>query len=101
MFILVFFSVVGVFSVVYQVLYWVLYWLCFDLQLLSIEGVTSYSDEHFWRHSSNVICGTIHVQVNPDSSEQKIVSQVHNKKTVSLLLSPMPLSVFLLSVFVI
>lgn len=45
-------------------------------KILSIEGVTSYSDEHFWRHSSNVICGTIHVQVNPDSSEQKVVSQV-------------------------
>ena len=50
--------------------------LCMCLQLLSLEGVISYRDEHFWRHSSKVICGTIHVQVRPEISEQKIVSQV-------------------------
>lgn len=45
-------------------------------KLLAIEGIVSYRDEHFWRHSSKVICGTIHIQVKPDASEQKIVSQV-------------------------
>ena len=46
------------------------------LQVLSLDGVTSYSDEHFWRHSMRVVCGTIHIQVLPEASEQKIVSQV-------------------------
>lgn len=45
-------------------------------KLLSIDGVVSYSEEHFWRHSSRVLCGTIHVQLEPDASEQKVVSQV-------------------------
>ena len=47
--------------------------------MLSIDGVISYSDEHFWRHSSRVLCGTIHVQLQPDSSEQKVVAQVCRK----------------------
>lgn len=45
-------------------------------KLLSLEGIASYSDDHFWRHSSNVICGTIHIQINAECSEQKVVSQV-------------------------
>ena len=49
-------------------------------QLFSVEGVLSFRDEHFWRHSSNVVGGTIHVQVKPDVSEQKVISQVHNIK---------------------
>jgi zinc transporter 5/7 len=45
-------------------------------KLFSVDGVLSYSEEHFWRHSSRVLCGTIHVQIEPDASEQKVVAQV-------------------------
>jgi len=45
-------------------------------KVLSLDGVTSYSDEHFWRHSSRVMAGTIHIQVTSEASEQKIVAQV-------------------------
>lgn len=41
-----------------------------------IEGVISYRDPHFWRHSANVTAGTIHLQVMPDVVEQRIVQQV-------------------------
>jgi len=46
------------------------------MKLLSVDGVLSYSDEHFWRHSSRVLCGTIHIQLKPEAREQKVVSQV-------------------------
>ncbi len=45
-------------------------------QVLSVEGVLSFRDEHFWRHSSNVVCGTIHIQIKPEVSEQKVIAQV-------------------------
>uniref|UniRef100_A0A8C6SS49 Zinc transporter n=1 Tax=Neogobius melanostomus TaxID=47308 RepID=A0A8C6SS49_9GOBI len=41
-----------------------------------IEGVISYRDPHFWRHSASVMAGTIHLQVMPDVVEQRIVQQV-------------------------
>lgn len=41
-----------------------------------IEGVISYRDAHFWRHSASVLAGTIHLQVMPDVVEQRIVQQV-------------------------
>uniref|UniRef100_A0A1A8BW69 Zinc transporter n=1 Tax=Nothobranchius kadleci TaxID=1051664 RepID=A0A1A8BW69_NOTKA len=41
-----------------------------------IEGVLSYRDPHFWRHSASVIAGTIHLQVMADVVEQRIVQQV-------------------------
>lgn len=41
-----------------------------------IEGVVSYRDPHFWRHSANIIAGTIHLQIMPDVVEQRIVQQV-------------------------
>jgi len=44
--------------------------------ILSIEGVVSYRGEHFWRHSSEVVGGTLHVQIKPQVSEAKIVQQV-------------------------
>ena len=47
-------------------------------QVLSIEGVLSYRGEHFWRHSSNVVCGTLHVQVQPQVSEAKVIQQVND-----------------------
>ncbi|ELT96504.1 hypothetical protein CAPTEDRAFT_20619 [Capitella teleta] len=47
-------------------------------KLLSVEGVISYREDHFWRHSSKVICGTLHVQIKADASEQKIVSQTNS-----------------------
>uniref|UniRef100_A0A3Q3KJK0 Zinc transporter n=1 Tax=Monopterus albus TaxID=43700 RepID=A0A3Q3KJK0_MONAL len=41
-----------------------------------IEGVLSYRDPHFWRHSANMIGGTIHLQIMPDVVEQRIIQQV-------------------------
>ncbi|XP_051907058.1 proton-coupled zinc antiporter SLC30A5 [Hippocampus zosterae] len=41
-----------------------------------IEGVLSYRDPHFWRHSASVIAGTIHLQIMSDVVEQRIVQQV-------------------------
>ncbi|KAK5617238.1 hypothetical protein CRENBAI_009692 [Crenichthys baileyi] len=41
-----------------------------------IEGVLSYRDPHFWRHSASVIAGTIHLQVMSDVVEQRIIQQV-------------------------
>ena len=41
-----------------------------------MDGVLSYRDEHFWEHSSKVLCGIIHVQVTPSSKEQRVISQV-------------------------
>ncbi|XP_020780160.1 proton-coupled zinc antiporter SLC30A5 [Boleophthalmus pectinirostris] len=41
-----------------------------------MEGVISYRDPHFWRHSASVMAGTIHLQVLPDVVEQRIIQQV-------------------------
>ncbi|XP_076868157.1 proton-coupled zinc antiporter SLC30A5 [Brachyhypopomus gauderio] len=41
-----------------------------------IEGVLSYRDPHFWRHSASVIAGTIHLQIMSDVVEQRIIHQV-------------------------
>lgn len=45
-------------------------------KVMSIDGVLSYSDQHFWQHSAVIKAGTIHVQVRPDASEQKIINQI-------------------------
>lgn len=42
-------------------------------KLNCLEGVVSYSDHKFWRHSSTVLCGSIHVQVQASVVEQKMV----------------------------
>lgn len=41
-----------------------------------IEGVISYRDPHFWRHSASIMAGTIHLQVMADVVEQRIIQQV-------------------------
>ncbi|XP_017294032.1 zinc transporter 5 [Kryptolebias marmoratus] len=41
-----------------------------------IEGVLSYRDPHFWRHSASLVAGTVHLQVMADAVEQRIVQQV-------------------------
>uniref|UniRef100_A0A8C5GDW8 Zinc transporter n=1 Tax=Gouania willdenowi TaxID=441366 RepID=A0A8C5GDW8_GOUWI len=41
-----------------------------------MDGVLSYRDAHFWRHSANTIAGTIHLQVMSDVVEQRIIQQV-------------------------
>lgn len=46
------------------------------LQIEKIEGVLSYRDPHFWRHSATIVAGTIHLQVMSDVVEQRIVHQV-------------------------
>ncbi|XP_074651021.1 proton-coupled zinc antiporter SLC30A5-like [Tubulanus polymorphus] len=45
-------------------------------EVIKVEGVLGYRDQHFWQHSSDVLSGNIHLQVAPDASEQKILSQV-------------------------
>ena len=49
-------------------------WLFFQIE--KIEGVLSYRDAHFWRHSANMVAGTIHLQIMADVVEQRIVQQV-------------------------
>ena len=43
-----------------------------------LDGVLTYSDAHFWLHSSESIAGTLHVQVAPSANEQKIINMVSN-----------------------
>ena len=50
-----------------------------SLQLSSVDGVMSFRDQHFWRHSSNVIAGILYVQVKAESSDQVVVSQVRDE----------------------
>ncbi|XP_062410579.1 proton-coupled zinc antiporter SLC30A5 [Sardina pilchardus] len=45
-------------------------------KIQKIEGVLSFRDAHFWRHSANVIAGTIHLQLMSDVVEQRIIQQV-------------------------
>lgn len=47
-----------------------------SFQIEKIEGVLSYRDPHFWRHSANMIAGTIHLQIMSDVVEQRIIQQV-------------------------
>ena len=47
-------------------------------QLPMLDGVLSYSDAHFWQHSSEYIAGTIHIQVAPSANEQKVITMVTN-----------------------
>jgi len=49
-----------------------------QLQILTLEGVLSYRDQHFWRHSGSLVCGSLHVQISAAASEQYTVSQVSN-----------------------
>ncbi|TRY91874.1 hypothetical protein DNTS_017673 [Danionella cerebrum] len=45
-------------------------------EIQKIEGVLSYRDPHFWRHSASVMAGTIHLQLMSDVVEQRVVQQV-------------------------
>lgn len=45
-------------------------------RVLKIEGVISYREPHFWSHTSTKLMGSLHVQVVPEASEQKIIAQV-------------------------
>ncbi|MBN3306128.1 ZNT5 protein, partial [Amia calva] len=45
-------------------------------KIQKIEGVLSYRDPHFWRHSASVIAGTVHLQLMSDVVEQRIIQQV-------------------------
>uniref|UniRef100_A0A3Q2I7W2 Zinc transporter n=1 Tax=Equus caballus TaxID=9796 RepID=A0A3Q2I7W2_HORSE len=45
-------------------------------KIQKIEGLISYRDPHFWRHSASVVAGTIHIQVTSDVLEQRVVQQV-------------------------
>ncbi|XP_050401353.1 proton-coupled zinc antiporter SLC30A5 [Patella vulgata] len=45
-------------------------------KIIHIEGVIGYRDPHFWSHTSTKVMGMLHIQVTPDTPEQKIVTQV-------------------------
>lgn len=45
-------------------------------KISNIDGLISYRDPHFWRHSASIVAGTIHVQVMSDVVEQRIIQQV-------------------------
>lgn len=47
-------------------------------KVLNIEGVLAYRDPHFWQHTADKIYGTLHIQIVPDASEQKIIAFVTN-----------------------
>ncbi|XP_053557327.1 proton-coupled zinc antiporter SLC30A5 [Bombina bombina] len=40
------------------------------------DGLISYREPHFWRHSASIVAGTIHVQVMSEVVEQRIIQQV-------------------------
>lgn len=52
--------------------------LCLHLQLSKLDGVLTYTDAHFWLHSSETIAGTLHVQVAPSANEQRVITMVTN-----------------------
>ncbi|KAM7286069.1 zinc transporter 5 [Ixodes scapularis] len=45
-------------------------------KVVKVDGVISYQNEHFWYHTSEVLAGSIHVQVTKDANAQKVLSQV-------------------------
>ncbi|KAK8782149.1 hypothetical protein V5799_016509 [Amblyomma americanum] len=45
-------------------------------KVLKIEGVLSYRNEHFWYHTSDVLAGSLHVQIAKEANSQKVLSQV-------------------------
>ena len=45
-------------------------------KVLSVENVLSYKDQNFWRHSADLVVGTIHVQVTPTAIEHRVTQQV-------------------------
>ena len=46
------------------------------MKIQQLEGVIGYRDVHFWRHSSSLVCATLHVQVDSSAIEQRIIQQV-------------------------
>lgn len=48
----------------------------FPWQVSSINGVISYRNPQFWRHSSDAIAGTLHIRAKASASEQSVVSRV-------------------------
>lgn len=50
----------------------------FNLQVLSIKGVISFRNQHFWTHSDDLKAGSIHVHVSPTAIEANIISQVYS-----------------------
>lgn len=50
----------------------------FLFQLSKLDGVLTYTDAHFWLHSSETIAGTMHLQVAPSANEQRVITAVSN-----------------------
>jgi len=47
-------------------------------KLSKIEGVLGYRDPHFWGHAHEVLVGTIHIQIDEQANEQRILQLVTN-----------------------
>jgi len=43
-----------------------------------IEGVLGYRDPHFWTHANDILVGTIHIQIDEQANEQRILQIVTN-----------------------
>lgn len=43
---------------------------------MQVEGVSGYSNLHFWKHAGNLLVGTIHIHIAPTGVHQKILAQV-------------------------
>jgi len=47
-------------------------------KITKLEGVLGFRDPHFWNYANNIIVGSIHVQVDEHTNEQKILQIVTN-----------------------
>jgi len=45
-------------------------------KLSKIEGVIGHRDPHFWSHAGGTIVGSIHIQIDEKTSEQKVLQLV-------------------------
>jgi hypothetical protein len=55
------------------------------LKVMAIEGVTAFSEPHFWKHSKDLIVGTLHIQLKEDADEEKVrmeAAKIFKKKGV-------------------
>lgn len=43
---------------------------------MKVEGVVGFSNAHFWRYAKQQTVGTIHIQINGEVPEQKVLAEV-------------------------
>jgi len=45
-------------------------------KVMAIQGVIGYRNPHFWKQNKDIIIGTIHIQINNEASQQKVLQQI-------------------------